>query len=174
MRSPFLSRSRIRFSSSCRSTGIISLTGCPTASSAVYSKMRSAAAFQLVMIPSRFLEMMASSDDSTMDASQALSSSGRFCSATSLVLIPDGIFPPPFVGTEVLSCWLEPGATTCRLSDSTAASKSRATSDFVMYSRAPACSAAGRISAASCWLRIRISDCGTSLRMTRAASRPLR
>src|ERR1700722_2614864 len=54
------------FSSWRRSAGIMSVIFCPTASSAVYPNNRSAPLFQLVMIPSRLLLMMASSDESTI------------------------------------------------------------------------------------------------------------
>ena len=43
-------------------------TDLPMISSERYPKMRSAAAFQLVIIPFRSFETMASSDDSTMAA----------------------------------------------------------------------------------------------------------
>jgi hypothetical protein len=42
--------------------------GCPTASDSLYPKIRCAPAFQLSITPSRFLEMIASSDDSTIAA----------------------------------------------------------------------------------------------------------
>jgi hypothetical protein len=43
----------------------------PTISAAEYPKIRSAAAFQLRMVPSSVLLMMASSEDSTIAASRA-------------------------------------------------------------------------------------------------------
>ena len=42
------------------------VTGLPRISSAVYPKRRSALLFQLVIMPSRFLLMMASSEESTI------------------------------------------------------------------------------------------------------------
>jgi hypothetical protein len=58
------------------SSGISMLTGCPTASAAVYPYSRSAPAFQLVMMPSSDLPMIASADDRTI---AARSSSTRSC-----------------------------------------------------------------------------------------------
>src|SRR5688572_16121710 len=59
----------IALSSSCRSAGISLVMEVPTISAAVYPKIFSAPRFQLVMMLSRSLPMIASSDDSTMAAS---------------------------------------------------------------------------------------------------------
>src|SRR5579864_8086938 len=57
-------------SSEWRSAGMIRVICCPMASSGVYPNMRSALLFQLVMMPSRFLLIMASSDEATIAANR--------------------------------------------------------------------------------------------------------
>ena len=63
------------------------VTGCPTASASVYPKIRCADAFQLVIMRSRFLEMIASSEDSTMAASLRRDSSACRRSVTSRIAL---------------------------------------------------------------------------------------
>ena len=70
MRSLARSLRMISVSSYCNSGGMIIVIGWPTASVAVQPKISSAPRFQLVMIPSKVLETMASSEESTMAASR--------------------------------------------------------------------------------------------------------
>ena len=97
MRFPALSASRITISSSNRSGGMRMRTGCPTASSSVYPKMRRAPAFQLVIVPSKVLEMIASSDDSTIAASRSRASSMSLRWVTSRIALVTRT--PPIVST---------------------------------------------------------------------------
>ncbi len=77
-RSPRRRRLRISDSSAWRSSGMIRVMFCPMASSAVYPNIRSALLFQLVITPSRFLLIMASSEEATMAANRPVISSARF------------------------------------------------------------------------------------------------
>src|SRR5215472_565744 len=61
------------------------LIGRPMTSFSVYPKIRVAPVFQLVIIPSRVLEMIASSDDSTIAASIDRVASNRGESLVSLI-----------------------------------------------------------------------------------------
>src|SRR5215469_16014092 len=70
IRSPALSRFRISTSWSCSSDGMMIVIGCPRASSSVQPNIRSAERFQLLMIPSRLFEIIASSEESTTAASR--------------------------------------------------------------------------------------------------------
>ena len=83
---PRLSRSRMIASSSRRSAGMIRVMCWPTASSAVYPSICSAALFQLVIMPSRPLLMMASSEEFTIAASKLVARSARFLSVTSCMM----------------------------------------------------------------------------------------
>ena len=62
------------------------VTGRPMASAAEYPKVRSAAPFQLLIIPCRSLETMASSEDSTMAARLARACSACVDSVTSMLM----------------------------------------------------------------------------------------
>src|SRR5947199_727196 len=73
--SPWLMRARISSSSASRSGGMTIVMDRPTASAAVQPKIRSAAGFHDVMRPSSVLLTMASSDESTIAATQAALSS---------------------------------------------------------------------------------------------------
>ena len=65
--------------SSCwRSGGMIRVMCCPIASSAVYPNIRSAPLFQLLITPSRLLLMIASSELSTIAASNPVVRSASF------------------------------------------------------------------------------------------------
>ena len=77
MISPRRILSRIPASSARRSSGMMRMIDWPIISAAPYPKIRAAAGFQAVTIPSSVSPIIASSDDLTMAASQAsLSSSG--------------------------------------------------------------------------------------------------
>src|SRR6266853_1076860 len=80
--SPFRIRSSIRGTSSAREGGARMELGRPITSSAVYPYREVAATFQLRIVPSSVLPMMASCDDSTIDARRDLSVSARRFSAT--------------------------------------------------------------------------------------------
>ncbi len=67
----------------------------PMVSAAAYPKIFSAPLFQLVMIPCKFLLMMASSDDATIAARRALASSARLRSVMSWKSVET---PPSAVG----------------------------------------------------------------------------
>ncbi len=92
-RSPRCNRSRIAASSPWRSAGRSTVTGRPTISSVSYPKIRRAPRFQEVMMPSRVLLMMASSDDSTMATSQARACSTRIGGARGPLGVPPDIPP---------------------------------------------------------------------------------
>src|ERR1700685_657052 len=57
---------------------MIKVICCPIASSGVYPNIRSALLFQLVMMPSRFLLIMASSEEATIAAKRPVISSACF------------------------------------------------------------------------------------------------
>jgi len=82
-RSPRRRRSSMSDSSAWRSRGMTRVICCPMASSGVYPNIRSALLFQLVMMPSRFLLIMASSEEATMAANRPVISSACFGSLIS-------------------------------------------------------------------------------------------
>jgi len=69
--SPLAALARMVGSSCARSGGSRIAIGCPIISSAEYPNSRSAPGFQLVTTPSSVLEMIASSEESTMAARRA-------------------------------------------------------------------------------------------------------
>ena len=83
--SPRRNRSRTSRSESCSSSGINLNTDWPTISAAGYPKIRSAAAFQLVTVPSSVLAMMASLEEETMAARRSIASCACLSRVTSRV-----------------------------------------------------------------------------------------
>ena len=72
MRSPAVIRAMMTASSSFRAGGIMRVDDCPIISSTLKPNRRVAPAFQLVMIPSRLLPIIASDEDATIAESRSL------------------------------------------------------------------------------------------------------
>jgi len=95
MRSPRTRVARISASSASRCAGRRIVIGRPITSAALYPKMRSAPAFQVMIVPFRSLLTIASSDDATIAASiaWALARSGARGPCLSLAVLPPPASP---------------------------------------------------------------------------------